>query len=324
MVKKADLIAEDKRYQNFIDEISTKAQAAADNEMAPFIQQKKALEAQLQKKVAKVQKAAKKPIQSERELLKAMSIFEKSKFKKLNVKIKDLNTRISDIQAKYDAVVEKNTSPLYQAQKEMRFLLKQDELIENPTKLIAFVTELSTDILRLEQQSSFEVEIKRKWSILQEVVSILLQNNAQDLTQLKAQLAPLRDQNERQLENDQFDLTDLQALLPTVKANAQQQFQAQLDAKAQKIKVRGEFSDLLSGIIEKLPEPKPAKVEASKVEASKVEASQTSPAPEAQKRAAAVRFVDVPKSNVAKRVEFYEKLALENVDKEGLKGPKKK
>lgn len=338
MVKKADIIAASTRYQLFIEDITLKVKAAADQEKAPLIQQKTDLEARLQKRIAKVQKEAKKPIESDEELLKAMSIFEKSKFKKLSVKVKDLEKRISDIQDKYDAVVEKNTKPIYQAQSELRFLLKQEELIENPKRLIAFVTELSTDILRLEQMPSFEAEIKRKWNILHEAVDTLLQTNAQGLTQLKAQLAPLRDQNNIQMENDQFDLTDLQALLPTVNANAKQQFQVQLDAKAQKIKVRSEFNDLLSDIIEKIPEAKQVKAETPQsipvlVASSaprKSPAPQVNPAPqegrapEAVKRAASVRFGEMPKSEVAKRVEFFEKLATENVEKDVPKGPRKK
>jgi hypothetical protein len=343
VVKKADIVAEGKRYQSFIDDITAKAQGAADQEKGPLVQKKTDLEARLQKMIAKVQKGAKKPIQSEEELQKAMSIFEKSKFKKLGVKIKDLDNRISSIQGKYDAVAEKNTKPIYQAQKEMRFLLKQEELIENPSRLISFATELSTDLLRLEQKPDFEAEIKRKWNVLQEAVGALL-DSAQDLTQLKAQLAPLRNQNEIQLENDQFDLTDLQALLPTVKGNAQQQLQVQLDAKAQKLKVRSEFNDLLEGIIEKIPQPKEVKAEAPQTTPAPkaspapqvnqapqvnptpkvIPAPQVSPAPDAQKRPANVRFAEMPKSKVAKRVEFFEKLASENLEKEGPKGPRKK
>lgn len=326
MVSRKSLQDEKERYTRFIEDVEQKTQESADAEKAPLLEQQQKILAKIAKLKAKVERRSKKTIADDEEMIRAMGLFEKRDLKKYSKRLKAVNAKIDDIENKYSAISENTTRPMYQAQQGLNALLQLDDLIQQPSSLVGFTSRLQTDLLRLEQNPGFEADIRRRWSVLQEVVAELLKDPKRDLTDLKQHLEDVRQQNDRQIEGTQFYVDDTRLVVKPMPKGAQKtSMKAQLKKKELVIAMSQEYSELLKNIVTRIPA----------ISASSQEVTNEGPAVTASSssRPASVRF-SAPQSSspqqkavgkVAKRIQYFEELEKKNQEREEQsKGPRRR
>lgn len=164
-----------------------------------------------------------------------------------------LDTQIDKIKEKHDEIKEKQAALIFQERNEIDLLIKERDLVKEPSRLSAFFQELSNDILMMESRPDYAGKIREKWQVLQKVFDKLVQDDHQHFSDIKSTVISALEENQTQRELDQYEVKDLNELLQNQPPQQKQQLEKQLSAKAQKIKVREEYSNLLQKTLAKIP-----------------------------------------------------------------------